>query len=138
KGELGEPTSLHVDTWVKQFDGPIQISLLQEVDHVLRQTYVSRDAITGFLTGLVTTKNLAGSDPCAFWSTAHFLDIQQNGHSQAEMLALFDIGLKAKCGISIADCGKQGGHYIYLDDVIFSGNRVGNDLSRWIEKKAPS
>jgi hypothetical protein len=90
------------------------------------------------LSKLVKNKDLAGPDPCSFWSRAHFLRIQQNGHSQEEMLELFGECLKNECGIKVSDCGKEGGDYIYIDDVIFSGNRVGNDLEAWIKNDAPT
>jgi hypothetical protein len=35
------------------------------------------------------------------------------------------------------ECGSETGPHIYLDDVIFSGSRVGNDLEAWIKDKAP-
>jgi hypothetical protein len=54
------------------------------------------------------------------------------------MLKLFATCLKDECGLRIDDCGKAGGDFIYLDDVMFSGNRVGNDLERWINEKAPN
>jgi len=53
------------------------------------------------------------------------------------MLDLFDKILEKQCGISIDSCGKTGGDYIYIDDVMFSGNRVGNDLAKWIDEDAP-
>jgi hypothetical protein len=40
-------------------------------------------------------------------------------------------------GIELDNCGKPDGDYIYLDDVIFSGDRVGHDLKQWIEHNAP-
>jgi hypothetical protein len=136
-GEIAEPTPEHVDRWVKQFDEGAQVPLLRELDHVLKTTYRPKASVSKFLSKLVKNKDLAGADPCAFWSRAHFLRIQQNGHSQEEMLELFDEILKKECGFSIHDCGKEGGDYIYIDDVIFSGNRVGNDLEAWIKNDAP-
>jgi hypothetical protein len=137
-GEIAEPTPEHVDRWVKQFSEAVQIPLLRELDHVLKQTYQTKAWVSSFLSDLVKNKNLAGADPCAFWSKANFLRIQQDGHSQEEMLELFDESLREQCGINVADCGKTGGDYICIDDVIFSGNRVGNDLTAWIEKDAPA
>ena len=86
---------------------------------------------------LVTNQKLAGDDPMAYWSSANFLSIQQNGQSQKEMLKLFSKCLEDECGLDLDDCGEDGGDFIYLDDVMFSGNRVGNDLEPWIVNDAP-
>src|SRR5271157_2846175 len=87
-GEIDEPTPEHVDRWVKQFSKDVQVLLLRELDHVFKNTYRTRNSVSRFLTRLVKNRDLAGEDPCAFWSKAHFLRIQQNGHSQEEMLEL--------------------------------------------------
>ena len=137
-GEIAQPTPEHVDRWVKQFDTAVQLPMLRELDHVFKKTYVNKETVTGFLKGLVKNKKLAEGDPCTFWTGVHFLSIQQNGHSQKEMLEIFDAALHSQCGIRVKDCGKEGGAYIYLDDVMFSGNRVGNDLAKWIEEQAPA
>ena len=136
-GEIAAPTPVHVDRWVKQFEKGVQVPLLREMDHVFKKTYLNKETITGFLNGLVKNKKLAGQNPCVFWGKAHFLQIQQNGHSQKEMLELFDKSLDAQCGIRVKGCGEKNGEYIYLDDAMFSGNRVGNDLAAWIEQHAP-
>jgi len=138
EGEVSAPTPEHVDRWVKQFDEKVQLPLLRELDHVFKTTYRTKARVSKFLSKLVKNKDLAGPDPCTFWAKVHFLRIQQNGHSQEEMLDLFGECLKSECGINIRDCGKDGGDYIYIDDVIFSGNRVGNDLEAWIKNDAPA
>lgn len=137
-GEIAAPTPEHVDRWVKQFERGSQDTLLQEIDHVLKETYFSKKQITGFLTRLVTNSKLAGDEPCKFWRKTHFLAIQQHGESQKKMLALFDAALKSQCGLRISECGQEGGDYVYLDDAMFSGSRVGNDLAPWIEGTAPA
>jgi hypothetical protein len=136
-GEIAEPTPDHVDRWVRQFSDDIRVPLLREVNHVLKDTYLDRDSVSGFLGKLVKNTKLAGVTPCAFWRKSHFLQIQKNGHSQQEMLELFGQSLKKQCGITIDDCRQGANDYIYIDDVIFSGNRVGNDLTAWIQQDAP-
>jgi hypothetical protein len=136
-GEIEAPTPEHVDRWVTQFPKDVQVPLLRELDHVFKETYLTREWISDWLGKLVTSKELAGENPCAFWAKAHFLRIQQNGHSQEEMLELFDETLKKQCGLTLDECGKTGGDYIYIDDVMFSGSRVGNDVAEWIKDDAP-
>lgn len=136
-GEIAQPDAAHVDHWVKQFPAAAQDALLRETDHVLKQTYLNKDWVAGFLSHQVKNDKLAGADPCDFWNKSNFLSIQQNGHSQEDMLALFSHCLKEQCGLKLVECGSPTGPYIYLDDVIFSGSRVGNDLEAWIKEKAP-
>lgn len=116
----------------------MQLPLLSEVDHVLKRTYLSRKSVTNFLNSLITNRNLAGEDHCAFWRGVKFLNIQGGGNSQREMQALFDTYLRGHCGFGIADCGGSATTFIYIDDVIFSGNRAKEDLTKWIKDSAPA
>lgn len=136
-GELPPPTPAHVDRWVQQFSDDVQVPMLSELDHVLKRTYFTRDEVASFLGGLVTNDKLTGANPAEFWKAANFLDIQQNGNSQREMLEMFSGVLNAKIGITVDKCGSPGGDFVYLDDVMFSGNRVGNDLATWVDNDAP-
>lgn len=136
-GDIPEPTPDHVDRWLHQFTPAQQLPFLREFDHVIKQTFITRKNVKDFLRNLVTNQNLAGGDPSAYWSAANFLSIQQNGQSQKEMLKLFSKCLNDEYGLDLDDCGEDGGDFIYLDDVMFSGNRVGNDLEPWIVKDAP-
>ena len=137
KGDLTEPTPEHVDRWLHQFTPAQQLPFLREFEHVIKQTFITRKNVKDFLRNLVTNEELAGDEPAAFWSSANFLSIQQNGQSQKEMLKLFSKCLEDECGLDLDDCGGNGGDFIYLDDVMFSGNRVGNDLEPWIVNDAP-
>ena len=107
------------------------------MDHVLQQTYLSLADVTRFLKGLLKTKKLVGKDPCAFWRGVNFLDIQERGNSQTEMAQLFDAILKEKYDFGINECAVKSAVYVYLDDGIFTGNRVGSDLEKWIKTQAP-
>lgn len=138
EGDLTAPTSEHVDRWINQFDAAVQLPILREMDHVLNQTYFSRKGTREFLAGLFQTEKLVGGDPCAFWKGVKFLDIQGGGASQKEMIALFSKVLKKNCGFEAADCGKTPNAFVYLDDAIFTGNRVRRDLETWIAKEAPA
>jgi len=137
-GEIAPPTPDHVDRWISQFDNAIQVPLLREIDHVLKQTYFSKSNVSEFFAKQIDHKKLAGDKPCEFWRAVHMLDIQQDGHSQMEIRELFGEALKKQCGFEIDECGSAGGAFIYLDDVLFSGGRIGGDLAAWIEEEAPA
>ncbi len=136
KGEVNAPTPAHVERWIEQFDPAVQLPMLREIDHVLKSTYFSLERVTSFLRCLVGTEKLIGNDPCAFWRGVNFLDIQGGGNSQTEMLELFNAVLQEKCGFGIEQCGDGGSVFVYLDDAIFTGNRVRRDLEAWIKDKA--
>lgn len=134
--EIAQPDVNHVERWVAQFDEVVQISILQEMDYLLKRTYFSRKQVESFLAGLVGLDKLVGDNPCEFWKTTGLLDIQRNGRSQRELLEMFDGILRKKCGIGIKDCSAHSGNYVYLDDAIFTGNTLSGDMSSWL-KDAP-
>ena len=136
-GELAVPTPAHVDRWISQFDRAVQLDMLVELDHVLGNTYFPKAKVTNFLTRLSTNAGLAGPSPCAFWKSVNFLDIQRGGTSQTEMLGLFSEVLSASCGFTAAVCSSADGPYVYLDDAVFTGSRVRNDVIAWLPS-APS
>jgi len=137
-GDIAQPTPDHVDRWIRQFDKDVQLRLLSEIDHVLKKTYFSKADVSRFFAHQIAHKTLAGDKPCDFWRAAHALDIQQQGNSQTEIRKLFGEALRKHCGLALDECGSVGGAFIYLDDVLFSGNRIGSDLSAWIANDAPA
>ena len=137
EGDLPAPTPQHVGRWIDQFDAGVQLPILREVDHVLKQTYISRATVKDFFTSLLSHEKITGGNPAAFWSQAHILDIQQNGQSQTHIRGIFGEALHEKLGLDVNTCGRPGGAFIYLDDVIFSGGRVTTDLSAWLRDAAP-
>jgi hypothetical protein len=138
EGDLVAPTPEHIERWVNQFDANVQLQILREMDHALKRTYFSRKGTREFLAGLFKTEKLVGGDPCAFWKGVKFLDIQGGGASQKEMLALFSKVLAKECGFEVAVCGSEPQAFVYLDDAIFTGNRVRRDIETWIAGNAPA
>ena len=138
KGDWDTPTPDHVDCWIQQFDENVQVPILNEMDHVLKKTYFSRKDTKKFINCLFSTEKFVGDNPCAFWRGVKFLDIQGGGNSQTEMLALFNRLLRKKCKFDIANCGTDSHTFIYLDDAVFTGNRVRQDIEQWIASNAPA
>jgi hypothetical protein len=137
-GEIAKPTPAHVDRWVNQFPQSVQQPILTEMEHVLARTYLTKPNVENFLSNLVMNPKLAGTNPCTFWRGVTFLDIQGGGNSQRDMLALFSSALQRECGFTTAQCGiAKTSTYLYLDDVLFTGNRILHDLTSWINSDAP-
>lgn len=137
QGAIPPPDANHVDHWVQQFDPAVQDLILAELAHVLPRTYFPKASVEGFLGSVITCAQLVGANPRAFWNGANFLGIQTKGNSQRELLSMFDLALQKTQGISTTQCGSHGGAYIYLDDAVFSGFTVLNDLTSWIRTTAP-
>lgn len=137
-GSLPKPLTDHVERWVQQFDADVQLPILREVDYVLKNTYISKERMFEFLREAIRTRELTGASPKDFWQSAKFLDIQGGGNSQSDMLALFSEVLNQELGIGIEDCGQGSDVFIYLDDGIFTGNRVRRDLEDWVRDVAPA
>ena len=137
-GEIEIPTPKHVARWISQFNNDVQLALLQEINHVLKQTYFSKEFVSNWFANQIKHEKLVGHDPCTFWHEANLLKIQQNGQSQTDIISLFGESLMKQCRLAIKNCGSPKGAFIYLDDVLFSGGRVGGDMSKWITETAPA
>lgn len=136
-GDLPEPTPDHVDRWICQFEADVQLPMLHEVDHVLRQTYFSQSRVRNFFAGVMDNRRLAGEDPREFWRTVHLFDIQRNENSQTEIGELFSVELEQNYGLAANVEAPNDTLFLYLDDVLFTGHRIANDLSTWIANAAP-
>lgn len=137
KGEIKAPDVAHVARWLDQFTPEARLPFLREFDHVIKQCFIEEDDIVTFLSGLIKNDEMTGGKHCDYWRTANVLRIQQDGQSQRAMLRLLDSALQSTCGTRLVDCGAPDGDFVYIDDVIFSGGRVGTDLEKWIHEQAP-
>lgn len=135
-GEIAPIDSGRVERWLNQFDQAVQDLVLVEVDHVLSKTYIRRGEFETFFAEVITDADLVGDDPNAFWVRGQFFDQPQRGHSQSAMLQLFNAALQKECGLSVSR-GEVGGPVIYVDDAVYTGMHVINDLTPSISD-APS
>jgi hypothetical protein len=127
------PTGGHVEAWIEQFDANIQNEMLAELDYVLERTYISKSEVEKFLSSLAKNKKITGGDHSSFWKRVNFLNIQKGGNSQHEMIKMFDKVLKKEFGLGIAAREDSPEEFIYLDDGIFTGNRILNDIRKWMK-----
>src|SRR6266568_2583169 len=138
EGEIPKPDAAHVLRWVNQFDAANRQPILQEMLHVLQHSYVSKTSFRKFLGSVASDKELCGENPETFWKTANILKIQLGGRSQREILKVFGEVLEERLGVKLDQCASATGPFIYLDDAVFSGARVIQDLSPWIKDKSPA
>lgn len=137
EGEIPQRTPKHVERWIQQFPEAVQKPILKELNHVFENTYITRDNVEQFLTRLAVNEKLCGNSPKDYWKNAGILCIQQGGNSQKEMLSTFGNAVKEKLDLDINECDGKSNTFIYLDDGVFSGNRILNDLRAWIASDAP-
>ncbi|UXH40273.1 hypothetical protein [Pseudomonas promysalinigenes] len=136
QGSIDEPDEAHVERWLAQFDEDVQLDVLRETVHVLEQTYFSKDKVEEIFSGLIYDEDF-GDDAAGFWSEACLLDIQQGGNSQSDLVRMFSrlVAEELDEEVSVNSCNATS--YFYLDDAVFSGNRLLADVTAWINDSAP-
>ncbi|WP_375200626.1 phosphoribosyltransferase-like protein [Lysinibacillus sp. RS11] len=124
----GVVTVSRVKKWIEQFDSQYHVPILTELSNILGKTYVSKEVITNFFEIFLGEKRIF----CDSILKYQFINPQTIGNSQKELLSVLDRIIQEKYNISISECGKEDVlSYIYIDDGIYSGNRVIRDLQNW-------
>ena len=136
-GEVGKFNASHVEKWSEQFDTSVRLPILEEMDYVLKQTYLPKSDIKEFLSALVVNDKLTNGDPRSYWQSVKLLNIQGGGASQVDMLEMFGDALDSECRLTLSECSGSSGTFVYLDDGIYTGNRILTDLKPWIQSDAP-
>lgn len=138
-------TSAHVEKWLNQFDQNSQDIVLCEMDTLMRRLFISRKEMKSCLKRFILYHVLNDRLPEDVFPHVEFLNIQQSGGSQAALLSIIDEILGEEYGIRLHQCGQKSvTTYIYVDDAIYTGNRLRCDLENgqqtpaWIRKHAPN
>ncbi len=146
QGEIAPITSAHVARWVNQFDAADQLTILTEMDALLKRFYFSRARIKAFYQMFLQALNetLSDQSPRKALQDVKFLNIQRTGESQRDLLKIVAEVLREEYAIDIARCGLASPTFhVYLDDAIYTGNRLRYDLTEgegavaWIPRQAP-
>ena len=125
-------TTKSVIEWINQFDVEDREMVLVELAHVLKRTYISRTrakrAMEDFLLQIIS--RYYSGDPLRFRHDVRFLETQEGeGESQYDMIALANEVLRTRWGFTAEECGRSmPKRFIYLDDVVYSGNRLRYDF----------
>jgi hypothetical protein len=136
-GEIPTPTAAHVDRWISQFQPNVRQPMLEELDHILKQTYFSQARVVQWLGMLARAPNFVGTVPQSFWAGVNVLRLQTRGSSQTDMLALLASIVQTQFGVNLGASAAPLGPYLYLDDFLFTGNTAIGDLEKWIASAAP-
>ncbi|TKI89913.1 hypothetical protein FC699_25095 [Bacillus wiedmannii] len=121
-------TNTHVNTWLNQFPSNQHDLILQELHSILSKTYISKESVIKFFENLMDNKNIFPQRI----ENYKFINPQEIGGSQKAMLEIVEGVIQEKYGLSLDDCGQDIiTSYIYIDDAIYTGNRVNRDIQRW-------
>lgn len=144
QGEIHPITPTHVERWLNQFEADDQLTVLTEMDSLMKRFYFSRIRVKECLRNFLKNDLLDGYSPTSLLARLHFLQIQRDGNSQRNMLELVDEILIEDYGLSLAICGTlEPDLYVYIDDGIYTGNKLRYDLtpgvnaSAWLVNGAP-
>ncbi|BDU38108.1 TPA: hypothetical protein NGR42_003895 [Vibrio parahaemolyticus] len=129
----------HVETWIAQFDEPERRIVLEETKRLLKGNYLTLSDFKNFIEQVVEYLYVIQR---VNWNCMSFLDLQKNGSSQRELVALMQryVSVRAPHSLSGIHVNQYANinTFVYLDDVVFSGNRLYQDLRDWIETTAPN
>lgn len=119
----------HVRKWLDQFDKEDHNLILDELSLILEKTYVSEEKEKTFLKNqckkLIEFKENG--------KEYKFLNIQSLGESQKHLLERFDEVIKenSQYSLSSLEASSQIENYVYLDDAMYTGNKVKRDIENW-------
>ncbi|SCY54426.1 hypothetical protein SAMN05720606_10619 [Paenibacillus polysaccharolyticus] len=127
--------------WINQFDPEDHEVILSEMASILQKNYVSKDDAKQYLVSFfnVNQQEHVVKDFELNYKKVQFLNIQEGGQSQRELLELLDEVLLEQYGFVTEDCGTSNNvdTYIYIDDCFFTGKKVSDDIKKWVEKANP-
>jgi hypothetical protein len=121
-----------VERWLAQFDPGAVHSLASGVARLFERFYFSELRVRLSLRKLLGSKPKGfAQDAAEFWGRVRLVDVQKVGSSQREMLRLLGEEATAKFGSSFRFGGPDSQAHLYMDDFVFSGARLKDDLNQW-------
>lgn len=112
----------HIDRWLSQFESSEQEFIAHTVVKILESRYITKNEEIEFIEDLINNQKLNINNTMPFP-----LEIQGNGKSQKHLVQHYKKVLSQHPEITYAQ-----DKVIYLDDFIFSGGRIKQDLTNWI------
>lgn len=127
----------HVHKWVSQFSTDTQNVILEEILYIFKEWYFDKVKIWLFLeevTNFLKKENQKATKENPF-NEICFLDIQERGKSQTQLVEMLREMVRNKYNVNIKT-GKSGEekYYVYIDDGLYTGSRLRKDVSECIDK----
>lgn len=111
----------HINLWISQFDDSEKEFMVTITANLLEQRIITKDKEINFVKALFQNPSLLNNG-----AMPYPLKIQRNGQSQVRLVQHYENFMNYyNLKYSESSC-------IYLDDFVFSGGRLFNDLSNWI------
>lgn len=130
QNEIAPITANHVERWLNQFDESDQMVVLEEMDMLMKRFYFSKNRVKAGIREFLKERVLRNRNPITVLPHVSFLRIQTNSSSQIAMLELIDEILQEDYSCTLRMIGdKEIYTYIYVDDGIYTGNRLRYDLT---------
>tara|TARA_B100000131_G_C18073737_1_gene595556 strand:- start:258 stop:1406 length:1149 start_codon:yes stop_codon:yes gene_type:complete len=136
-----------IEQWVDQFDKKDREFILSETVHIFKDKYLSKFEVKNVLLGAIKSMVKFDNPPAdiqSFLSNSIFLDLQPKGKSQGIILEILKSVIKDKLNIKIKTStldklnDNQAKHYIYIDDVLCSGNTYYQDIFDFLNSQSNS
>lgn len=134
-------TKGRIKQWIEQFDEADRDFILAELKHIFSKRYCPKVSVKKFLKAIVDklTQDLNYKSTPDFLRMTFFLDLQPKGKSQKVMLKLLTELLVEDYKFNIQDCGTvQKKHFVYIDDILCTGNTLIQDIKEWSGKEYAS
>lgn len=112
----------HIEQWITQFELSEQKFIASMVLKLLENRYITKNEELEFINELFENQTLNNRNTMPFP-----LEIQKNGKSQKHLVKCYEEKISLHPEINYSQDS-----VIYLDDFIFSGGRIYQDLSNWI------
>jgi len=130
-------TTTRIRNWINQFEEADKVFILTELKGILQKRYCSKSAVRAFLKSAMEflIKHYKYSTVSDLLLETVFLDRQRQNKSQPTLLKLMNEVLRDEFQFDMALCGtKQKKNYIYLDDVLCTGNTLFQDTKTWVNE----
>ncbi|TYL43491.1 hypothetical protein [Dickeya sp. ws52] len=125
----------HVKCWVEQFNDIDREFVLEQTVNLFSKNYFNKEKYKKFLGCASESDKFTRDSYRNFWSDVSLLSIQKDGNSQNEMNEILRGIVDIKYGVTVAVNDMEKNHYIYVDDFLFSGNRIEKDIKEWLDTK---
>ncbi len=125
--EEGMMNKERIKIWIDQFNPDDRIFVLEEMKHILKQRYISKDKAKELVKGMIEflVSNFKFNSAKDFLLQSSFIDNQPEGKSQKVLLKFLDEIIQTEYSTSIAECNSTNPkYYIYIDDILCTGDTL--------------
>lgn len=125
----------HIVKWVNQFEKQDRLFLLNEVNHILRKTYFSKEKIVACFIDFIKSQveRFKYKDEVSFLLNTYFISVQKKEKSQYQILQLFYQYITDNYGLKSQHIGsKSKKNVIYFDDTLATGNTLFREVREWL------